>query len=428
MIQIQKFGGSSVATPAQLIRVARIVRESLRSGRSAVVVVSAMGKTTDDLLALATEIASDGPAIGAAESDGREVDQLLATGEIASAALLALALRRQGVPAVSLTGAQAGIRVQGKPGRATVASVDTDRIRRLVDAGTVAVVAGFQGVAGNGDVMTLGRGGSDTTAVALASALGQSVCHIYTDVDGIHTGDPRTVPAAKRLAATDLSLLTELTHAGARVVHTRAAELAAARGVDLHVASTFANGARPGGTRVLSQLEEALEIGGGVVAVAGDQNVARVTVTHDPCEPDPAAAVFQVLAAHAVPVDLVGQHSGCLTFTVARADASSVRAFLTPVVMTAKARLEIDSQVGKVSLVGRRLLVDTAHVARMLSTLRDRGIVAGSLRTSQVRISALVRAEDLAVAVNALHEEFHLDRTLGPEPHPTADAPVSAEN
>jgi aspartate kinase len=398
-IQIQKYGGSSLATPVQLIRVAGLVRESLRVSRSAVVVVSAMGKTTDELLALAEAVGDP------AEPDRRELDQLLATGETASAALLAMALRRQGVPAISLTAAQAGIRVTGEHGRAIVAGVDTDRIRWLVDAGSVVVVAGFQGIAANGDIMTLGRGGSDTTAVAMASALGQNVCHIYTDVDGVFTSDPRVVPAARRLPTMDLDVLIELAHAGAQVVHTRAAELAAARSVDLHVASTFANGAGNGGT--LTRPSEApLEQDGGIVAVAGDQNVAQVYVT--PAGPSLVAGVFRVLGAHAVPIDLVGKHPGGLSFTVARAEAVSVRSFLAPIVAATRARLDVNERLAKISVVGHRLLGAAAPLARMLSVLAEHDISVESLATSQSRISALIQLDALQTASNALHAEFGL--------------------
>jgi aspartate kinase len=396
-IQIQKYGGSSLATPLQQIRVAGLVRDSLRVGRSAVVVVSAMGKTTDKLLAMAEAVGDP------AEPDRRELDQLLATGEIASAALMAMALRRQGVPAISLTAAQAGIQVMGEHGRAIVAGVDTDRIRRLVDAGSVVVVAGFQGIAANGDIMTLGRGGSDTTAVAMASALGQNVCHIYTDVDGVFTSDPRVVPAARRLPTIDLDQLVELAYAGAQVVHTRAAELAATRSVDLHVASTFAGGAGKGGTLTVSP-EAALEQAGGVVAVSGDENVVQVNVT--PAEPSLIAGVFRVLGAHAVPIDLVGKHALGLSFTVARAESLSVRSFLAPIIAVARAKLDVNERLAKVSVVGRRLLSEAGPLARMLAVLADHDIAVESLATSQSRISALIQIDALPTASNALHAEF----------------------
>jgi aspartate kinase len=404
-VRVQKFGGTSLATPQHLADVAEIVKRAVRSEGPAVVVVSAMGRSTDQLLARAREV-SAGPNAETSGPDPREVDQLLATGEVASAALLALALRGKGVPAVSLSCWQAGIRATGPAGRANVATIAVDRIRCLLDDGLVVVVAGFQGVGDNGDVVTLGRGGSDTTAVALAAALGQPVCHIYTDVDGVHTGDPQVVPATRRISTVEPDLLAEMSHAGAQVVHARAAELAAARSVQLHVASTFGDG---DGTRVMDGVEPPLEVGARVVAVCGDPNVARVSIRAG-TKPLPARETFAVLAAHAVPVDLVSTGTDALTFTVSAADVRTVRACLSPGVATADAALRIEEQVGKASVVGRGLLGDTACVARTLTTLAGRGIRYESLCASHTRIATTVSAGDLTAAVNALHDEFGLER------------------
>ncbi|MGH3169290.1 MAG: aspartate kinase, partial [Trebonia sp.] len=233
-ILIKKFGGSSLATPAGVHRAVKIIADARGSGARIVTVVSARGRTTDGLIDLAAELNS--------APEGREMDQLLATGEIASAALMAIALQGQGIPAVSLTAAQAGIQAFGPHGNGVVAQIGAARIFDLVSRGYVVVVAGFQGVDPEGDVITLGRGGSDTTAVELAVGLGQADCHIYTDVDGVYDADPRLVPSAQSLRTVDATVMTEMARAGAKVVHARAAEMAAGNNVRLHVKSTFGTG------------------------------------------------------------------------------------------------------------------------------------------------------------------------------------------
>lgn len=400
-IVIQKFGGSSLATFADIRRVGDIIRTAYQSGRPVVAVVSARGHTTDDLIAVAGEFgaAASAPSLG----NAREVDQLLATGEIASAALCAIALREQGVPAVSLDGRQAGITVTGPPGHGVIAEIDTARITRLLSAGNVVVVAGFQGVNSDGDITTLGRGGSDTTAVALAAALGQHRCHIYTDVDGVCTADPRIVPLARPLATVDADVLAEMAIAGAAVVHPRAAELAATCRVDLQVSNSFTPSA---GTVVRSRTPDSMATEGGVVAITDDRSVAQVRVHHRPTNPH--RDLFTALASHAVSLELVGQVDDGMTFAIPRDDLAAVRALLTTDGTVSPAEIEVDDTVGKVSLVGRGLLSNTGYVSRTLATLAELGIPASPLSSSPLRISVLVPANQVAVAVKALHQEFRL--------------------
>ncbi|GAB3174264.1 aspartate kinase [Myceligenerans halotolerans] len=399
---VKKFGGSSLASADQVRAAAGTVAAEHANGTAVAVVVSARGDTTDELLA-----AADAVGAGTA-APPREIDQLLSTGEIASAAQLAIALHAAGVPAVSLTGAQAGIAVTGLPGAGTVESIDTTRLRDLLTAGTVPVIAGFQGAGDAGDVVTLGRGGSDTTAVALAAALGAQRCEIYTDVAGIFTADPRLVPDARRLPDVPGPVMAEMSFAGARVMHSRAVELAALRDVDLQVRSSRGTG--DGTTIVARPADDGLESRGAVLAVTHDRGVARVLLE---AERDLAAEVFQVLAEHGTPVDVVarsGQHEPQfrMGFTIPSAQLERASAALRETVRSHGGHLHVNDDVGKVSLVGTGLLSRPELAARALATLARAGIPTSWLSTTQLRTSVTVPRDRVPAAVAALHDEFEL--------------------
>lgn len=414
-VVVRKYGGSSLATVPDVLRVARSVADARRSGLAPVVVVSARGDTTDDLLRLAGQAGSALPS--------RELDQLLATGEIASAAVLGIALRGLGVDAVSLTAAQAGIRASGRPGAGIITDLDTAPVLRRLEAGRVVVVAGFQGMTPDGEVRTLGRGGSDTTAVALTGRLAAGRCEIYTDVSGVYTADPRVVPHARVLPAVHCGVMAELAFAGARVLHSRAVELAALLAVPIIVRSSFTGGA---GTEIHGWGgEEMLEDRGTVIAVTHDLDVARVLVRCDSGHPDLATVVLQTLADHSVPADLVarsGPHEDefRMGFTIRRSDVAIIREPLREIAERRGGETRIDEGVGKISLVGVGLLNRPDYTARMLAALSGNGIGTSWISTSQVRASAIVPLERVLDAVTLLHNVFELgseDVPAGTEVH-----------
>jgi aspartate kinase len=401
---VRKYGGTSVADGECLRRVARSVGLAHRTGRPIVVVVSAQGGTTDDLLRRAV-------ATGERRGASREVDQLLSTGETASAALLAIALQQAGVPAESFTGGQAGIIAHGPPGAGIVAEVVPTRIHRCLAAGGVPVVAGFQGVDAAGDVLTLGRGGSDTTAVALAVALGAGECEIWTDVDGVYSSDPRIVPTARLLAAVDIEVMVELAFAGARVLHSRAVELASARQIGLRVRSAFS--AAPG-TVIAGRSDRSVLERWGIVAVTHDHDVVRVLVRSAGARRDLAADLLLVLADQHVGADLVARSGPFedefrMGFTIRRGEVELVVPALRSAVSTLDGTVVLDEQVGKVSIVGTGLLNRPEHTARMLGTLASAGIPTSWVSVSQLRTSVLVPSQQLLTAVTLLHRAFELD-------------------
>ncbi|MFI5828157.1 aspartate kinase [Streptomyces sp. NPDC051578] len=408
-IRVMKFGGTSMGTtPERMRAVAERVAGVRRAGHPVVVVVSARGATTDELVADARTTSSAPPA--------REMDQLLATGEIASAALLAIALNDMGVPACSLTGAQAGIAASGPHGHGRIASIEGTRLRDALRLGTVAIVAGFQAVDPVGNVVTLGRGGSDTSAVALAAALGAATCEIYTDVDGVYNADPRIVPDARLLARVSSSVMAELACSGARVLHPRSVELAARAGVGIHVRSAFSD--KPG-TIVMSNGEDMLESAHPVTGIAHDTDVARIVIrpgslTHRGLE------LFAALAEAAIAVDLVARVGDRdigygWDFTIARTHVDALREVLARL----ECEADIHESVAKVSLVGAGLLSQPEATGRMLAALGEAGIEAYSVSTSQIRTSFTLAKAHCGRAVGLLHREFELDR---PAQERTADA------
>ena len=407
-VRVLKFGGTSMGTtPEQLARIARVVAAAHRHS-NVVAVVSARGDSTDRLIDEARSASAVPPS--------RELDQLMATGEARSAALLAMALHELRIPAVSLLGSQAAFTVCGKHTNGRIESLDTSRLRQTLSRGEVAVVAGFQGLNADGDVITLGRGGSDTSAVALTVELGAAACEIYTDVDGVFSADPRIVPQARLIPVVRNSVMLEMAHAGARVLHTRSVELAGRAGVALHVRSAVSGSP---GTVVVSEQEGAdpvmLETEDRVTAVSHEPGNARITIVGvSPDAPLPGTEVLALLADASVPIDVMtrftdrSQRHGW-DFTVPAKDIDTVTSLLT----TLPGRVAVDPAVAKVSVVGSGLMSDPRTLGRMLNTLLAEGIDPLSLATSQSRISATVTEADCSRAVAVLHAEF----VSVPDPH-----------
>jgi len=410
---VQKFGGSSVGDAERIRRVAQRIARARASGAELVVIVSAMGDTTDVLLALAAGITAD--------PDPRELDMLLATGEHQSATLVSMALHALGVKAISLTGAQAGITTDEAHGRARIANVEPRRVRRELDAGNVVIVAGFQGQrigsdadGGPGETTTLGRGGSDTTAVALAAALRADRCQIFTDVRGIFTADPRLVPDARQLNVIGYEEMLELAQQGAQVMQVRAVELGWINDVEIEVLSSFEDA--PG---TLIREDPLVEQRNKVRGLAHDRNVAKVTLLAVPDRPGIARAVFGPLAEAGINVDMIVQnvgHDGAtdISFTVPRVELARAERVLKPVVAEMGARgLATDPTVAKVSIVGAGLHNAPGYAARMFGTLADASVNIEMISTSEVRITCVIAESSLSDALTALHGAFELER---PEP------------
>ena len=398
---VQKYGGSSLADSEKIRGVARRIAAARESNSGVVVVCSAMGDSTDDLLALSRSVA--------ASPVEREVDLLLSTGEIVSCALVAMALNDMDCPAVSLTGLQAGIQTEALHGKARIADVAPDRILAELDAGRVAVVCGFQGVTEEQEVTTLGRGGSDTTAVALAAALGAERCEIYTDVEGIYTADPRIVPEARKLAEIDYEEMLELAASGAKM-QPRSIELGELYDIPILVASTFSEA--PG---TLIHREAGMEVRSKVRGVACDTNVAKVTVLGVPDRPGIAAAFFEPLAQAGVSVDTIVQNTSVenltdLSFTVTRTDVEKTLPLVRPVAEAIGARgVTHDEALAKVSVVGTGMQNSPGYASRMFRALSDAGVNIEMITTSEIRITCIVSGGQAADAVRALHRAFELD-------------------
>jgi aspartate kinase len=404
-LAVQKFGGSSVADAAKIRQVARRIAARVEAGDRVVAVVSAMGDRTDELIALATEVT--------AAPRPRELDVLLSTGEVVSSTLLSMALHGHGLDAVSLTGAQAGIRTDAVFGRARIAGIDTGRIERELAAGRVVIVAGFQGVssAEDLDVTTLGRGGSDTTAVALAASLGAERCEIYTDVAGVYTADPRICPRARPLADVGYDEMLELATTGARVMHARAVEVGALHGVEIRVASTFDESAA--GTRI--HVETTMEQANKVRGIAHQSRVGRVTVRGVPDRPGIAARLFSPLADAGVSVDTIVQNVSTeqltdMTFTVAADDLDlALRTVEEALPELGAVAVVGDRDVGSVSIVGTGMASSPGFAAEMFRTLHEHGVNIELISTSEIRITCVVDAAKVPEAVRALHDAFSLD-------------------
>lgn len=400
---VQKYGGTSVGNAARIKRVSRRIAATVASGRPVVAVVSAMGHTTDRLISLAGQI-SDDPA-------PREMDMLVANGETITAPLVAMCLQGMGVPALSLTGPQAGVRTSNHHSKARIREIRPTRILEALKHGQVPVVAGFQGASEELELTTLGRGGSDTTAVALAAALGAEGCEIYTDVEGIMTADPRVVPEARLLRHIAYEEILEMAAVGAKVMHPRAVEIGELYGVAIHVRSSFHT--RPG-TMIVSEVP--MEDRNRVRSVAHEMGVAKVTVRGVPDKPGVAAAVFEPLSAAGISVDVIVQNVSSeehtdLTFTVAVAELQQALRLVESAVERVDARsVSHSSGLAKVSLVGTGMLNTPGVAARMFRTLADASINIEMISTSEIRITCIVEEDQALHAVRALHQAFKLDQ------------------
>jgi aspartate kinase len=405
---VQKYGGTSVADPDRMRAVAENVQITTRHGNDVVVVVSAMGKATDNLIALAGQVSTTRP--------GREMDMLLTTGERVSAALLTMALSDLGVPAVSFTGSQVGIITDTTHGKAKILEVKGDRVREALAAGKVAVVAGFQGVSTEREITTMGRGASDLTASALAKALDADACEIYTDVTGVFSADPRIVPRARKLRRISFDEMLEMAGAGSKVLALRSVEFARNHGVALHVRSAFT---WEPGTLVTDEpddpsLEGSMEdpIISGVVT---DASESKVTVLGVPDRPGISATLFEPLAEANVNVDMIVQNTSTegktdISFTVPSADMGVAEEIVTRAAKEiGAAGVTHDSGIAKVSLVGAGMKTTPGIAAKMFRTLADEDVNIEMISTSTIRISVVIAAIDLERAARTLHTAFGLD-------------------
>ena len=407
---VQKYGGSSVADAESIKRVAKRIAEAKRAGNDIVVVVSAMGDTTDDLIDLAHQVSPLPPQ--------REMDILLTAGERISMALLAMAITNLGVRAKSFTGQQAGVITDAVHGRAHIVDVVPSRIRETLDRGQVAIVAGFLGVTqSTNDVTTLGRGGSDTTAVALAAGLGADVCEIYTDVDGVFSADPRIVPSARKLDRIGYDEMLELAASGAKVLVARCVEYARRYNVPVHVRSSFTT---RNGTFVTQEGADPMEqpiISG----VAHDRSQAKVTVVGVPDVPGKAAKIFSVVATAGVNIDMIVQNVSAaktgltdISFTLPASDGVIATTSLAEHRdELGYASLEYDDTIGKLSLIGAGMKSHPGVSAQLFSALADAGINIEMISTSEIRISVVTRSDSLDEAVRAVHTAFGLDVASG---------------
>lgn len=403
---VQKYGGSSLADAERIRSVAARVASAQRDGNQVVVVVSAMGDTTDELLSLARQV-SESP-------EPREVDVLLSTGELVSCTLMAMALRSMGYAAISLSGAQAGIRTNTSHGRAKIAGIEPKRITHELDSGNIVIVAGFQGITEEMDVTTLGRGGSDTTAVALAAGLGADRCEVYTDVDGIYTADPKLVPDARKLDEVGFDEMLELASYGAKMT-ARSVELGMAYDVPILVASSFSDAAGTlvhGGAKMNSNVGE---LRNRVRGIATDTNVAKITVLGVVDRPGISASLFEPLADADISVDVIVQNASVdgttdLTFTVERTDLARAMEVVRPVIDDLGAREAVSADnLAKVSIVGTGMQDAPGYASRMFRALADEGINIEMISTSEIRITCIIAESRVGDAARALHAAFRLD-------------------
>ena len=402
---VKKFGGTSVGSIERIQHVAQLIDKTYRDGHQLVVVLSAMSGETDRLTKMASEVSSD--------PDDRELDVLLSSGERVTIALMAMMLKSLGVNARSFTGRQVGIVTDGAHTKARVSRVDTKRVLAALNDGVVPIVAGFQGINEASDVTTLGRGGSDLTAVVLAAALKADTCFIYTDVDGVYTADPNMVPSARRLEKISYEEMLELASLGAKVLQTRSVELAAKHQVPVEVRSSFQDGP---GTRVVKEdtdMEHVL-----VSGITGDRHQAKVTVVGVPDQPGIAAKIFVAIAEAAVNVDMIIQNVSQdsltdISFTVPRGDLKSAIRLVEVLAKEVGARtVEVNEAIAKVSLVGVGMRSHSGVAARMFATLSRDGINIMMISTSEIKISCVVEEKYMELAVRGLHQEFELEKPL----------------
>jgi aspartate kinase len=400
-IIVQKYGGTSVADIDRIRAVGERIIEARSAGHEVVVVVSAMGHTTDQLLEMAHQLTPI--------PNARELDLLLTAGERIAMSLLAIAVNAAGFPAASYTGSQAGIITDTRHGRARIIDIRPGRIREALDRGAVVIVAGFQGVSTAYDVTTLGRGGSDTTAVALAASLGAEVCEIYTDVAGVYTADPRMVAEARKLHAVSYEEMLEMAASGARVLQLRAVEYARGSDVMLHVRSSFSDETGTWVREEDERMEQAI-----ISGVVHDTSEAKITVEDVPDRPGIAAAIFRAVAEEGIGVDTIVQNVSRdgrtdVSFTVPKDDLAHARQVMDGAASeVGAARYSADDRIAKVSLVGAGMKSHPGVQAEMFSALADAGINIEMISTSSIRITCVIRAADVEAAVRALHARFSL--------------------
>jgi aspartate kinase len=406
-IIVQKYGGTSVGSVERIKNVAKRIIKTKKAGNQVVVVVSAMGHTTDELVSLLGQITK--------EPSPREYDMLLSTGEQVSAALLASALIEMGHDAVSLTGGQAGVITEDIPSKARIKDVKFDRLKKELSKGRIVIVTGFQGIDSKGDITTIGRGGSDTSAVVIAAGLRADVCEIYTDVDGIYTTDPRVVPEARKLDKISHEEMLEMASVGAGVMHPRAIECGKIHGMDIHVRSSMNDNA---GTLITSIKDkkgrEKMEKSGLVTGVAFDNNVAKIGVLQVPDRPGIASDIFNALAKEKISVDMIVQsiHGGSvadLAFTVSRSDEKKAKEIVGALAdKMGAAGVVSDSGVSKISLIGVGMVGAPGVAAKMFDVLAESRINIHMISTSEIRISCVVQEKHAKKAVQVLHSAFGL--------------------
>ncbi|MEN6429864.1 MAG: aspartate kinase [Coriobacteriales bacterium] len=399
---VQKYGGTSIGTVERIHAVADKLIARRLSGDDIVAVVSAMGHVTDELVSLASQISSDPP--------DREMDMLLATGEQVSIALLAIAIHEKGHDAVSFTGPQVGIVTDPVHGKAKIQAVRADRVREALAQGKIVIVAGFQGATADGQITTLGRGGSDTTAVAIAAGLGADVCEIYTDVDGVYTADPRIVPAARKIDVISYEEMLEMAASGAGVLQLRSVEFARNHGVVIHCRSSFND--HPG--TIVKEVDETMEQAI-ISGVTYDISEAKITIRDVPDRPGVAATVFTRMSDANVNVDMIIQNvsedgSTDISFTAPKTDLTRAKRAVEEVVSELHARTwSVDESVAKVSLVGAGMKTHPGVAAQMFRALAEADVNIDMISTSSIRISCVVEGDKVEQAVRALHTSFGLD-------------------
>lgn len=407
-IVVQKFGGTSVADTEKIKNVARTVIKEKNNGNNVVVVVSAMGHTTDYLVKMANDLSKN--------PSEREMDMLLSTGEGVSIALLAMAIQAEGYDAISYNAMQAGIYTENVHSKARIVKIQTDKLKQNLAEGKIIVVAGFQGVTEDGEITTLGRGGSDTSAVALAAALNAERCDIYTDVEGVYTTDPRVVPNASKLKEISYEEMLELAHAGAGVLHPRSVETAKLNNVPLRVRSSFKTDDM--GTLILGV--DKMEIDKPVTGVAADLSQARIVVCDVPDVPGQAAKIFTKLAQEHISVDMIIQsyarkvsNTNDIAFTIDSADLEKTKDTLNKLKEHIHCgEIQINSDIAKVSIVGAGMIDRPGIASSMFETLAKLGVNIKMISTSEIKISCLVDKADANKAVQALHKEFELDSNI----------------
>lgn len=404
-VVVQKYGGSSLSTAQQIQNIAERISQRKADGVDIVVVVSAMGDSTDELIALSDAVTNG------QTPDAREMDTLLSTGELVSSTLMAMALKATGYDAISLSGVQAGIKTDAVHGSARIADINTDRLRLELDRGRIVIVAGFQGLAESGDITTLGRGGSDTTAVALAVATEAERCEIYTDVDGIYTTDPRLTNQARKLAEIGFQEMLEMAVLGAKM-NPRSIELGAVYDMPVYVASSFSN--EPG--TLIHGGEHTMEVRKAVTGIAVDRNVGKITVRGVIDRPGVAAGLLQPLADAGISVDVIVQNASSdgttdFTFTVAEANVNQAAGVLGANSKVQHTEIVEGSNLAKVSIVGTGMENAPGYAAKMFSTLAGIGANIDMITTSEIRITTIINKDQVQKAVQALHDAFELEKS-----------------